>query len=172
MNINEYLEAKYCMYKATTMLACEARVFGIPYPLKNGWRHKYGKTEITKEVAEKLREVLEKSKKDSAKDGIRVLDKAWLVLKTSVAANSKAFLESKEWKRLRLQALKQHGSRCQCCGDGPHNGVTLNVDHIKPRSLFPQLALQLDNLQVLCGLCNEGKGNWDMTDFRGEQDES
>ena len=42
----------------------------------------------------------------------------------------------------------------------------LNVDHIKPRFLFPDLALRLDNLQVLCGDCNEGKGNWDMTDWR------
>jgi hypothetical protein len=166
MKINEYLEAKYCMYKPTTMLACEARVFGIPYPLKNGWRHKYGNIEISKEVAIKLREVLEKSSKDSASDGIKVLDKAWLVLKTAVAADSKDFLASKEWKRLRLEALKKNGSRCQCCGAGPSSGAVLNVDHIKPRKLFPELALHIDNLQVLCGECNEGKGNWDMTDFR------
>ena len=42
----------------------------------------------------------------------------------------------------------------------------MNVDHIKPRRLFPDLALSLDNLQVLCHECNHGKGNWDMTDWR------
>lgn len=166
MKIKEYLQAKYGVSKPTTMLSCEARAFGIPYPLPNKWLVKFGDIEITIDVAKRLRELLERSKKDSAPWGIKVLDKAWIVLKTTPAANSQGFLDSKEWKRLRLQALKKHGSRCQCCGDGPHNGAMLNVDHIKPRSLFPELALHLDNLQVLCGLCNEGKGNWDMTDFR------
>ena len=32
--------------------------------------------------------------------------------------------------------------------------------------LFPQLALDVDNLQILCHECNHGKGNWDMTDWR------
>lgn len=44
----------------------------------------------------------------------------------------------------------------------------MNVDHIKPRKLFPELALDPDNLQVLCHECNHGKGNWDMTDFRAD----
>jgi 5-methylcytosine-specific restriction endonuclease McrA len=44
--------------------------------------------------------------------------------------------------------------------------VRINVDHIKPRKLFPHLALSLDNLQTLCSPCNHGKGNWDMTDWR------
>lgn len=78
-----------------------------------------------------------------------------------------AFLESYEWRRLRMEAIKKHGARCQCCGATPADGIRINVDHIKPRKLFPQLALSLDNLQILCGECNHGKGNWDMTDWRG-----
>ena len=45
----------------------------------------------------------------------------------------------------------------------------MNVDHIKPRKLFPNLALDSSNLQVLCEVCNHGKGNWDMTDWRKER---
>jgi 5-methylcytosine-specific restriction endonuclease McrA len=78
-----------------------------------------------------------------------------------------AFLASYEWRRVRMQVLTKHGARCQCCGSTPADGVKMNVDHIKPRKLYPQLALDLNNLQVLCELCNHGKGNWDMTDWRG-----
>jgi len=88
---------------------------------------------------------------------------------TSSFAISDQFLVSYEWRRLRMEALKLHGSRCQCCGATPADGLKMNVDHIKPRKLFPQLALTLDNLQVLCEECNHGKGNWDMTDWRNKE---
>lgn len=79
---------------------------------------------------------------------------------------SKDFLQSYDWRRLRMEALKLHGGRCQCCGASPRTGAVLNVDHIKPRKFYPELALSLDNLQVLCEECNHGKGNWDETDWR------
>ena len=79
--------------------------------------------------------------------------------------NKDGFLESYEWRKLRLQALLVHGRKCQCCGAMPPN-VVLNVDHIKPRKTHPQYALILDNLQVLCNECNHGKGNWLSMDFR------
>ena len=44
----------------------------------------------------------------------------------------------------------------------------MNVDHIKPRKKYPELALDKSNLQVLCEECNHGKGNWDETDWRPE----
>lgn len=81
---------------------------------------------------------------------------------------SDAFLSTYEWRRVRMVALKKYGARCQCCGASPVDGAVMNVDHIKPRKLFPQLALDVDNLQILCHDCNHGKGNWDMTDWRPE----
>ena len=80
--------------------------------------------------------------------------------------SSAAFLNTYEWRRVRMQALKKYGPKCMCCGATPNEGAVMNVDHIKPRKLFPQLALDLDNLQILCHDCNHGKGNWDMTDWR------
>lgn len=76
------------------------------------------------------------------------------------------FFASKEWKALRYEAIKKHGARCQCCGAGPADGATINVDHIKPRYKFPELALDIENLQVLCSWCNQGKGHIDTTDWR------
>lgn len=79
---------------------------------------------------------------------------------------SDLFLESFEWRRLRIKALQINGRTCQCCGADPSNGAILHVDHIKPRKFFPELALDINNLQVLCNECNHGKGNWNFTDFR------
>ncbi len=84
----------------------------------------------------------------------------------NVQVTSDAFLSTYEWRRVRMVALKKYGARCQCCGASPADGAVMNVDHIKPRKLFPHLALDVDNLQILCHDCNHGKGNWDMTDWR------
>lgn len=87
-------------------------------------------------------------------------------LPNSISPESDAFLSTYEWRRVRMTALKKHGPVCQCCGATPKTGAVMNVDHIKPRKLFPELALDVENLQILCHECNHGKGNWDMTDWR------
>lgn len=87
-------------------------------------------------------------------------------------ANGTEFLATYEWRALRMKVLKRYGTRCQCCGATPADGVRMHVDHIKPRRDFPELALEESNLQVLCEVCNHGKGNWDRTDWRpAETDE-
>jgi 5-methylcytosine-specific restriction endonuclease McrA len=79
---------------------------------------------------------------------------------------SPAFLESYDWRELRMKALIKYGRKCQCCGDTPENGAIMNVDHIKCRKKHPELALDINNLQIMCQSCNHGKGNWDDTDWR------
>lgn len=80
--------------------------------------------------------------------------------------NSAEFLKSFEWRQLRLKAFEKYGRICQCCGAAPGNGIVLNVDHVKSRRRFPDLALDIENLQVLCEDCNHGKAN-QTVDFRG-----
>lgn len=77
-----------------------------------------------------------------------------------------AFYSSYEWRKLRYAAIKLCGGKCMACGRSPYDGAVLHVDHIKPRRKYPELALVLSNLQVLCNICNHGKGNWDETDWR------
>lgn len=76
------------------------------------------------------------------------------------------FYESREWRELRYKALVKNGAVCQCCGATRASGAIIHVDHIKPRSKFPELMLSLDNLQTLCEACNMGKSNKDATDWR------
>lgn len=87
-------------------------------------------------------------------------------LVSGVDVTTTAFLETYEWRKLRMEALKKYGPQCMCCGATPQTGAVMNVDHIKPRKLWPSLALDIGNLQILCHECNHGKGNWDQTDWR------
>jgi len=72
------------------------------------------------------------------------------------------FYQSREWLELRYRALCASQGKCQCCGARGR----LHVDHIKPRSKYPNLQLSLSNLQILCDECNLGKSNIDETDWR------
>ncbi|MDE2096550.1 MAG: HNH endonuclease [Patescibacteria group bacterium] len=73
-----------------------------------------------------------------------------------------AFYASDAWLRLRYAAIAKYGRKCMACGSTDK----IHVDHIKPRSRFPELELELSNLQILCHDCNMGKSNVDYTDWR------
>lgn len=65
---------------------------------------------------------------------------------------------------LRWQVFQRDGWKCVACGKTSHDGVLLHLDHILPRSKGGKDGM--DNLQTLCGECNIGKSNRDMTDLR------
>ena len=73
--------------------------------------------------------------------------------------NSPDFLTSVEWARARYDILAFYEGYCSLCGRTAHEGAILQVDHIRSRRRYPQLALDRSNLQILCKTCNRGKGN-------------
>ena len=72
--------------------------------------------------------------------------------------DTNAFYASSEWRLVREQVIQEQGGVCQECRNRITNDFDLTVDHIKPRSKFPELALDKSNLQVLCHRCNSAKG--------------
>lgn len=76
------------------------------------------------------------------------------------------FLRTDAWMKLRRLALEKYGLVCCKCGRENSRRFPINMDHIKPRKFFPELALDINNLQPLCGPCNKAKGNKDYTDYR------
>ena len=64
--------------------------------------------------------------------------------------------------RLRALVLMRDGARCRLCGVTPQDGVKLHVDHIKPWSKGGETILE--NLQVLCEICNIGKSDIEIND--------
>jgi hypothetical protein len=80
------------------------------------------------------------------------------------------FYVSKEWRRLRYRVIKKYDASCMACGRSKkHHGIVIHVDHIKPRSKYPDLALHFNNLQLLCADCNLGKSNKCEVDWRPDE---
>lgn len=74
--------------------------------------------------------------------------------------------QSPQWRKLRRRVFRRYGLRCMKCR-AKHG---LEVDHIIPASIRPELALKMSNLQILCGTkansCNQKKSDNDCRDYR------
>jgi hypothetical protein len=84
--------------------------------------------------------------------------KGWMKFLITGTADPVDFLETNEWKELRYSILQRDGFRCTVCGRDVGDGVKLQVDHLKPRSLYPELEKDPGNLATKCADCNHGKG--------------
>ncbi len=111
----------------------------------------------------KKKRLVRKAKKASRMMAIEGLSANELA--STMRRASGGFLQSPEWKALRARVIACYGGKCMRCAKVPKHSV--NVDHIKPRKTHPELALDFDNLQVLCASCNKAKGNKHETDYRG-----
>lgn len=154
-------------------LVCMAlEVDGMPRPM-NITSSQWVKLSIGQIIGQNKLEKLQSCTKQRSSEAkliaqVKLYDKPKKVRNVSsrVDVTSDSFLSSYEWRKVRMEALKLYGPKCQCCGATPATGAVMNVDHIKPRKLWPSLALDVKNLQILCHPCNHGKGNWDQTDWR------
>lgn len=75
------------------------------------------------------------------------------------------FYKSNRWCRLRAKAFQLYGAVCMKC-HAVRAEADMQVDHIKPRSKYPSLQYNLDNLQILCQPCNQEKSNLNCNDYR------
>lgn len=74
----------------------------------------------------------------------------------------KKFYNSGAWRELRRKALERDNNECQRCKklglvhvdsvkkEDERKSIELNVHHIKEIEDYPELALNLDNLETLC----------------------
>ena len=78
--------------------------------------------------------------------------KAWAPIST--IPECEKFVQSAKWKEVRSEFFSKTKLKCVKCGSTNQ----LQADHIKPKSKYPHLALDVNNLQVLCWPCNKSKG--------------
>lgn len=84
-----------------------------------------------------------------------------------LAYSSKEFYKSRAWDKARFIILQNTLEVCGICKNPAEVCLDKNnpmrkgwhVDHILPRSIFPELALSLWNLRRLCPQCNVPKSN-------------
>ncbi|MFC1869686.1 HNH endonuclease [Chloroflexota bacterium] len=75
------------------------------------------------------------------------------------------FYDSPEWMVMRSKVIEEEGPVCNECKKNIPVKRDISVDHIKPRSKYPELALDRTNLRVLCRSCNSRKGARDWLDI-------
>lgn len=70
----------------------------------------------------------------------------------------------KHWKK---QALLRDNFTCQICG--LYDIEVMDVDHIKPQYLFPELNLVLTNLITLCANCHARKTRKERREWESKE---
>lgn len=64
---------------------------------------------------------------------------------------------SKKYADWRMSVFERDSYTCQVCNQ---RGGKLNVDHIKPFSIFPELRFELSNGRTLCVDCHRKTDTW------------
>ena len=75
-------------------------------------------------------------------------------------------LKNSQWAICREIIFKTYGTNCMRCAATKKEARSIQVDHIVPRHVRPDMTYRLVNLQVLCDECNRKKGvsenkDWD-----------
>lgn len=73
-------------------------------------------------------------------------------MKTRQPKRADPFYLSPNWRKTRLRILERDNYRCVKCGADVFGKGQARVDHVKPRSTHPHLALEPSNLRTLCVL--------------------
>lgn len=162
---NLYSSKEWMAATPAQRAAFRSKVVAIKRMQKEKAQEELGRKKREAPPLTKKQKRLKRQKKRSEQKALAAIPPKQVFV-SGVSVDSKEFLLTYEWRKVRMMALKMHGPKCQCCGATPSGGAVMNVDHIKPRKGFPHLALEINNLQILCNECNHGKGNWDQTDWR------
>ena len=120
-----------------------------------------GKTRITSNILKKTDFALANKKTEVRKPKGQIIDELVERFIDQIEPRKNQFSGSGTPK----EVIDRLGIQCQNCG-ATASEVELHVDHIAPVSLFPDLASDEGNLQILCKYCNLQKGNKYIRDYR------
>lgn len=75
-------------------------------------------------------------------------------------------IKDRMWKNYRDSAIKEalfqaSFNKCAFCESKPGESGNIEIEHFRPKSLYPKLAFAWENLLPVCRKCNESKRSWD-----------
>ncbi len=73
--------------------------------------------------------------------------------KGGITPETERVRSSEKYKRFRAKIYARDNWTCQLCGI--RGSTQLQVDHIKPYAIFPELAFEEDNCRTLCIKCHQ-----------------
>ncbi len=75
-------------------------------------------------------------------------------------AKDRAFYKTARWIRFRDYAMSlPENALCRECKERGLIVAASQLDHVKPRKEFPELAYSIENVQGLCRACHKAKTN-------------
>lgn len=133
----------------------EYRCFGVGYPFNGSLYHQpKGQPEfVVGKCVNGVREVAPEN------ESVYIASSSGPRMRSSKSTDNPHFTQRSPSTKLRFDVLKRDNFKCCTCGASPAKdpNVTLHVDHVIPWSKGGETII--DNLQVLCSECNQGKSD-------------
>jgi len=63
------------------------------------------------------------------------------------------------FRKLKPELLEKFNNKCVYCGVKLYEPMMADIEHFYPKSIYPHLALDMDNLLIACKACNMLKSN-------------
>ncbi len=157
-SIKAWEQTKFCSHRCYSLARVGGRGKYSAY-----WKGKHLPDDVKKRVSETCKrkgvapsnEAREKAKRFGPANN------RW---KGGITPEHRKIRNSVEYKLWRKAIFERDGYTCIFCGS--NKSGTLNADHIKPFSLFPELRFAIDNGRTLCETCHRktdtyGTGSWE-----------
>lgn len=132
MKIREYLQKKYGRDSAFGLLAAEAKVLGIIYPLRKGWLEACQENEISADQRTRLIKALKSSKSDYAQAAIDALREA----KEAAPAPDANAVDAARWRHFRDCCTSDMLDAIDMAFNAKEIDAIIDADRCKPSGML------------------------------------
>lgn len=109
----------------------------------------------TKEYSEKQRKIAKERGFGKWMKGRKMLPQVRDALIKALTGQNHWHFNGTDWRFWKKTALQRDDFTCQVCG--LYDPEIMEVDHIKSKSLYPELKYDIDNLITICPNCHRRK---------------